>query len=55
MQFKYVFMLVGLAVVTGTICYFWKQDYDKKDVLANAVKTVTADAKANRTINFLSA
>ena len=55
MQYKYVFVFIGLALATGVACYFWKQAYDKKQVLANSVKTVTADAKANRAINFLSA
>ena len=53
MQYKYVFMFVGLAVVTGTICYFWKQAYDKKQVLIASQKLVTSDAKSSRVINFI--
>ena len=53
MQYKYVFVFISLALVTGVACYFWKQAYDKKQVLSDSVKTVTAEAKANRTINFV--
>ena len=54
MNYKYVFMFVGLAVVTGIICYFWKQVYNKKQILIASQKVVTSEAKTNRSINFTS-
>jgi hypothetical protein len=54
MQYKYVFIFIGLALVTGIACYFWKQAYDKKQVLITSQKVVTAESKTNRSISFTS-
>ena len=55
MQFKYVLVFVGLAVVSGTAYYFWKQVSDKTQVLLATQKAVTSDAKTNRNISIIGA
>jgi len=55
MQYKYVLVFVGLAVISGTAYYFWKQASDQKQVLLASQKVVTADAKTNRNISIIDA